>query len=420
VSGVIEVAVARANALTARWAATVGDARTTALSGAGVWPLLAHLAGAADGAGRDELVAAVGMEPDAAREAASGLLRLLRSEPGLRAAVGLWAGPQVPLRDEWRRTLPAESVGVLVSDALDVWVRQQTGGLLDGISAPVGPEALLVLATVLTVRTQWKEPFEEGMLSADTGPWAGRTFHALSRSGPDLDQLAVYDTAHGPISVLSVEGDDGIVVDLVLGRPEASAGAVLAAGITVSGESAPARLGSRLTGDDVAPGVTMGANHRDDEPRLFAAVPRFTVRGKHDLLATAELFGLRAVTDDSRGWFPGISDFPLAVTVARQELTAAFTALGFEAAAVTDVRMAGGSAPATRTQNVCFTIDRPFGFVARHRPSGLVLVAGWVAELEKFALPRHRMVDITANVWPMRSSRTSGRWAFANSTAMPV
>jgi len=396
----VEVAVARANVLTARWAATVGDAHTTALSGAGVWPLLAYLAGAAEGAGRDELVAAVGVEPGVAQEAATGLLRLLRAEPGLRAAVGLWAGPQVPLRDEWLRTLPAAAVGVLAGDALDVWVREQTGGLLDGISAPVGPEALLVLATVLTVRTTWKEPFEEGMLAADTGPWARQAFHALSRSGPDLDQLAVYDTAHGPISVLSVEGDDGIVVDLVLGRPEAPAGAVLAAGITVPGDSAPARLGSRLTDDDAAPGVTMGANQRYDGPRLFTDVPRFTVRGGHDLLATAELFGLRAVTDDSRGWFPGISDLPLAVTTARQELTAAFTALGFEAAAVTDVRMAGGSAPAARTRNVSFTIDRPFGFVARHRPSGLVLVAGWVAELEKFALPRHRMVDITAGVRP--------------------
>jgi hypothetical protein len=78
----IETAMARANALTARWAATVGDGDTTALSGAGVWPLLAYLAWAADGAGRDELAAAVGMDPEDAQEAATGLLRLLRSEPG--------------------------------------------------------------------------------------------------------------------------------------------------------------------------------------------------------------------------------------------------------------------------------------------------------------------------------------------------
>lgn len=28
------------------------------------------------------------------------------------------------------------------------------------------------------------------------------------------------------------------------------------------------------------------------------------------------------------------------------------------------------------------TFDRPFGFVAMHRPTGLVLLAGWVAEPE--------------------------------------
>lgn len=143
------------------------------------------------------------------------------------------------------------------------------------------------------------------MLPPRTGPWAGRSLHCLSRSGPDVDELAVYETPHGPVSVLSVEGDNGIVVDLVLGAPQATAAAVLAAGIAAPDDGSPARLGSSLTVDDEAPGVTRAASHRG-EPRLFTDVPRFTVRGGHDLLATAELFGLRAVTDDSRGWFSGI------------------------------------------------------------------------------------------------------------------
>lgn len=56
--------------------------------------------------------------------------------------------------------------------------------------------------------------------------------------------------------------------------------------------------------------------------------------------------------------------------------------------------MAGGSAPPTHLRNIVFTIDRPFGFVARHRASGLVLVAGWVAELEKFVMPQHQPVKV--------------------------
>ncbi|GIF51836.1 serine protease inhibitor [Asanoa ferruginea] len=389
----IETAVARANALTARWAATVGDGHTTALSGAGVWPLLAYLAWAADGAGREELAAAVGMDPKDAQEAATGLIRLLRSEPGLRAAVGLWARSDVPLRDEWRQTLPAGSVGVLAVGALDAWVREQTGGLLDGMAAPVGTETLLVLATALTVRTTWKEPFEDGTLPVRTGPWAGQSMHALWRSGTDLDQLAVYDTASGPISVLSVEGDNGIGVDLVLGTPEAPAGAVLAAGVAIDSDTAPAVLGSQFTEDHTAPGLTLSGSYRR-ERQLHTGVPRFTVRGGHDLLETAELFGLRAVSDDRRGWFPGISDFPLAVAVARQDVTAAFTALGFEAAAVTHVNMVGGAGIPPHKRDLLFTIERPFGFVARHRASGLVLVAGWVAELEKFVMPRHQTVRL--------------------------
>ncbi|GIF58132.1 hypothetical protein Air01nite_42270 [Asanoa iriomotensis] len=97
--------------------------------------------------------------------------------------------------------MPAESVGVLTDrDAVDAWVREQTGGLLNGLSTLVSQERLLVLAMVLTVRTTWKEPFEEDMLAPRLGPWARRSAHSQSRSGPDLDQLAVYEMAHGPVS----------------------------------------------------------------------------------------------------------------------------------------------------------------------------------------------------------------------------
>ncbi|WP_405099947.1 hypothetical protein [Micromonospora sp. NBC_01412] len=87
----IDKAVAGANALTRRWVDTLGSEASAAVSGAGVWPLLAYLAPAADGPGRDELTAATGVSTDDAASTAAALVGLLRSTPGLRAAPArLW------------------------------------------------------------------------------------------------------------------------------------------------------------------------------------------------------------------------------------------------------------------------------------------------------------------------------------------
>jgi hypothetical protein len=62
-----ELAIA-VNALTARWLAHAGA--DAAVSGIGVWPLLALIAEPAAGDGRTELAAALGIEAEAAMDAA--------------------------------------------------------------------------------------------------------------------------------------------------------------------------------------------------------------------------------------------------------------------------------------------------------------------------------------------------------------
>jgi len=61
---------------------------------------------------------------------------------------------------------------------------------------------------------------------------------------------------------------------------------------------------------------------------------------------------------------------------------ARFFAEGFEAAAVTAFGMiVTGGIPQERYEitRVDVTFDRPFGFIAVHRPSRLAIVAGWVS-----------------------------------------
>ncbi|MFD4432544.1 helix-turn-helix domain-containing protein [Nocardia sp. NPDC058497] len=105
----------------------------------------------------------------------------------------------------------------------------------------------------------------------------------------------------------------------------------------------------------------------------------FEVAATHDLTRHAALFGLSAALDRNRGHFPGLSPAPLAVEAAGQNVVARFDATGFEAAAVSAVAMAPGGVPQKSWSTITSVrIDRPFGFVAVDRPTGLAIVAGQV------------------------------------------
>jgi serine protease inhibitor len=77
---------------------------------------------------------------------------------------------------------------------------------------------------------------------------------------------------------------------------------------------------------------------------------------------------------------------PMVVSQARQHAVAEFTAEGFKAAAVTAFALRAAAAyfpqRTFRKRVVSVVFGRPFGFLAVHRATGLVLVAGWVDEPE--------------------------------------
>ncbi|MEU1388527.1 MULTISPECIES: serpin family protein [unclassified Nonomuraea] len=129
---------------------------------------------------------------------------------------------------------------------------------------------------------------------------------------------------------------------------------------------------------------------RDHVPEdvLNVRVPRLAVTATHDLLELPEVFGLAAVTDPTRGHFPGISTRPLAVTQARQNVVAAFQAAGFEVAAITAFGAVGGGMPPPsryRVRHVELDFSRPFVFLTVDRRSRLIMAAGWVTEPEPWS-----------------------------------
>lgn len=377
------------NGMTARWAReTVGE-QGTVLTAAGVWPLLALLAGPAAGPARTELAAALDTDPEHAVREGGALLAALDAADGVDAAIGLWARRTLALRPAWLGGLPPAVHGELTADpaadqkAMDAWARRHTDGLIERMPVQITPDMLLVLASALLVRTTWRQPFGAFPGRVGEGPWAGRELTALSRSGPDVEQVRVHGTPAGPLTAVRVEGDNGVDVHLLLGGPEMTGGEVLRHGVAALAGGYPTVSGAALA-DGAGPGLTVTTvPSHDDTPRFHLTTTGFTVEADHDLLKRAELFGLATASDTSRGHFPGVSDTPLAIAAARQTATATFGPRGFRAAAVTIMPAAAGSVPPPprhRALHIAARYDRPFGFLAVHRASGLVLVAGWVAE----------------------------------------
>ncbi|MGV9643418.1 serpin family protein [Streptomyces sp. NPDC003514] len=392
--GVGRATVRAVNRLTVRWARTAGAGGGTVLSAAGVWPLLAFLADGAEGPARAELADAVGLDAVDAAGAARELLDGLGGMRGLERAVGLWTERTLELRERWAAGVPSEAHGVLTGDAtvdgaaLDAWAAKHTDGLVERMPALLGPDTRLVLASALTLRTRWLRPFDDLAWMPETGPWAGRVLAGLTRSGAVLDRVGVADTPAGHVTELKVLGDTATDVHLVLGEDGMTPGQVLGAAVDVLERWSPVVPGHTLPYGEAGPGLSVvrELSREPAPPTLHVRVPAFGLRAEHDLTASSGVFGLTTALDTTRGHFPGVSASPLAVGSARQSMTARFGADGFHAAAVTAIAVAAGGAPPAlrwRTTRVRATFDRPFGFLAVHRHTRLVLAAGWVTEPER-------------------------------------
>lgn len=385
-------AVNAVNRMTGQWIRTCTDA-SSVFCAPSAWPLLALLAHAADGPGRKELEQAVGLPAAEARDAALEVLGLLRGMTAVRSALGIWAGERCALDPEWTSGLPLGAVGRLTGDSvldaplLDDWVQQHTGGLVEKMPVHIDEYTLLVLAAAMSLRTHWIRPFAAfANLGSNAGAWRDRHYYVLSRVSRIVDRVRVAPTNHGEVTCLEILGADGITVHLVSGEQGRSARQVLEGGLVA--RSGHGRKGSELQVGDTAPGLVVERVPADDsDDRLLIQVPRFGVDGDHDLLSHPEVFGLDTVTDPLRGHFSAISRQPLAVSQARQSAAARFTAEGFEAAAVTASAAAAVGMPLVpprRVKRIRVELDRPFGFFASHRASGLILAAGWVAEPEPY------------------------------------
>lgn len=369
-------AVGFANSLTARWCTRCGDGDFV-LSGAGLWPLLALLASAADDQARAELDEALDWPASTAVPNALELIDILRSGESTTAALGVWTRDGIPLHDDWASQLPKGVIGTLTDQAaLDRWAAEGTEGLIEKFPLQLNPDILMVLASALATRVKWVEPFDSRRRNGDRREPGEPDQQWLSRTTNDLYCAAVIDRA---VTRVVVEGDGDVDVHLLLGDHEPAE--VLATGLrALAGDALPIHAG---ISDRDGPGLTV-RRVRSAYPRdvLRLELPSFEIKSRHNLMKEADLFGLRSLSDPGVSHLPLLSPVPLFVSQGVQDVLARFFAEGFEAAAVTAFGIAlGGLPPEDRyeVKYVHVTLDRPFGFLAVHRPSGLAVVAGWVS-----------------------------------------
>ena len=371
----ISPAVHAANTLTERWCTRCSDGDFV-LSGAGLWPLLALLASAADDVARAELEEALGRPGSSAVEDALELIDVLRTGKSTTAALGVWTQAGIPLHEEWASQLPSGVIGTLTDQAaLDKWAAEGTDGLIEEFPLELTPQTCLILASALATKVKWVKPFNSSPRPGDR-KGGSPDQQRLSRTTYDLSHAAVLDDS---VTRVVVEGDGDVDVHLLLGDLEPPE--VLATGLReLAGE---ARVCSAVDLEGAGPGLTIRrVKSSDPNDVLRLELPSFEITARHDLVKQAELFGLGAVTNPYVPHLPLLSPVDLSVSEGVQEVLARFFAEGFEAAAVTAFGMIPtGGAPLQRyeVKLVEVTFDRPFGFLAVHRPSGLAVVAGWVS-----------------------------------------
>jgi serine protease inhibitor len=386
--------VAAVNGLAARWARDLLDGRSLALSAPALWPMLALLAAGSADQIRADLTKATGVDAADAAAAARDLLELLNATPQVAAAVGIFSHRELVLDPFWLDELPPHSHGTLTGEpatdksTVDEWVKDRTGGLFPGL--PRGPheETRLMLIGTLLVQIAWRHTMDVASFTPTSGPWADGTRRRGLRAPVDPADIAMLASTAGPLTKVIVRSTGEVDVHLVLGEPDRGAGEVIGAAVDTLTDTPLWTAAERSVPDSAAVRVGRIRSVTDD-PRYQVTAPPFVVMTAHDLLSRRALFGLPAPHGEAAqtdNHLAGASAPALHVDEASQYVLAQFNQRGFTAAAVSATNwVAAGGYTAERDEALLTEVvfDRPYGFVAVHRPTNLALIAGWINAPDK-------------------------------------
>ena len=341
--------------------------KNVACSPVNIYMALAMLAETTNGNSRAQLLRLLGADSiEALRTQASHVWNAHYCADGATALTlgnSIWLDEGIPYSESALSTLAGSyyaSVyqGKLGSDAmnkaLQSWLNEQTGGLLEEYAAneTLPPETVFALASTIYYRVKWVDQFHD---SANTDG----EFQSPNGSVPCtfMNQCLTY----GPyyygegFSAVALELEDGSKMWLVL--PD-------------EGRSTDDLLNGTL--DDLLRGKT-----EQTSIRVNLSLPKFDISSGLEISKTLKKMGVTDVFDptisDYSSLLPGSSGIFLGQASHAARVT--IDEEGIEAAAYTVMAACGAAVPPE--DEVDFILDRPFAFVIESQ-DGLPLFAGIV------------------------------------------
>jgi hypothetical protein len=321
------------------------------VSAVGAWIVVALCTPLADGDARSELADALGTDPEAA--ASFALTLLADPHPLVPAGAGLWIRPAVETTriKQWRGKLAevVDTGDIPTQEKIDAWARERTLGMIERFPITLTPDDVCLLASALATRVSWEVPFDvvaAGELGP--GPWSTRLRRVLRppKDDPRHRQYLANTDRAGIVGVHLTGARGGLLVGSVIAAdPALPAGDVLAAAHQiVTAEARRPNSVNRLSLFDLAlgdgpvwsiseePVDTEAAEGREE--RVVSVLPAWSAQTDLDL-ANEESLGFPAAA----GAIAGALELRDWSYRARQAATARYSAVGFEAAAVTGLFM---------------------------------------------------------------------------------
>ena len=178
----------------------VDTATAPAVSYAGLWLLLAHLAPVASDSHREAIAEAIGISCDEAAALAEELLTAPHAT--IATALGAWSRVALDAKLAVALEPMPDQAG------LDRWASNHTRGLINEFPTEVSPETMLVVATALVLQPRWTDELDvddDGMLLLNDGL-----------------QTLVDTQAAGRVAVAKPFSRDGVDVISVIAAPDVS------------------------------------------------------------------------------------------------------------------------------------------------------------------------------------------------------
>ncbi len=336
-----------------------------------VYLALAMLAEVTDGESRGQILEVLGAESiEGLREQAGAVWNAAYRDDGVTTTVlasSLWLSEDLTYRQEtldalaeyyYASAFRGEMGSAEFDRALQSWLNEQTGGLLEEQAAGLGfdPETVLALAATIYFKAGWADEFSESLTGEEVfhSPEGDITCDFLRQSGG-----RTYYWGDG-FSAVGQSFRNGGTMWFLLPDEGVSPEELLAGGAALDFLRAPAEW------------------ENAKEVTVHLSVPKFDVRSDLDLISGLQAMGITDVFDATTSDFTPLMDGAegLSVTQAQHAARVTIDEEGCTAAAYT-VIMVGEGAEMPPEEEVDFVLDRPFLFAITDG-GGLPLFVGVV------------------------------------------